>query len=200
VVAFQSLPNMTDGDSVPYLRRAGRLACDLARDGPLAVVLFPAEIRRRDADDRRALREVRRGLLESGFDPRRLHAVEWEGLDEASCWLQAAALVFSNRLHPLLVASLANTPILAAPCPRKIRDCLTELGSFLPCCAMLDENLRLDERQERALQSILDRPMRESSSISAGFHNYRRRHLLNLRMLRAAARTQPQPAAGAYNG
>jgi polysaccharide pyruvyl transferase WcaK-like protein len=198
-VAFRSPPRMTDEESVPYLRRAGRLACDLTRDRPVAVVLFPAELCHPDTDDRRALREVRRGLLESGFDPGRLHAVEWGSVEEAACWLQAAVLVFSNRLHPLLVASLANTPILAAEFPRKIRDCLSELGPFLPYCTILDENLRLDESHKRTLQSILDRPIGGPSRISADFHNYRRRHLLNLKMLRAAARTQPARRE-AHNG
>jgi polysaccharide pyruvyl transferase WcaK-like protein len=186
VLAFRFPPNMAHQDGVLFLRRAAEITCDLLKHRSITVALFPAALCHHGSDDRVALREVWSGLMASGCDPCRLCSVEWRDLDHAACWLQAATLVFSNRLHPLLVASLANVPLLGAAAPKKIGRCLKELQSFLPQCVVLDEGFKLSADQERRLQSVLDRPGHRPSDISPGFHNYRRRHLLNVQMLSGA--------------
>jgi hypothetical protein len=174
---------MSHDVGVMLLRRTAAMIYELVHDLPVKVALFPAMLYRHETDDRLALQEVHSALIECGLDRDRLCLVEWTSLDQAACWLQAAALVCGNRLHPLLVASLANTPLLGIGPPGKIRACLEEIGDYIPRCVVLNDDLRLEPNQKRLLRAALVQQAHRRGQLSLPFNGYRQHHLANVRLL-----------------
>ncbi|MEN9388286.1 MAG: polysaccharide pyruvyl transferase CsaB [Cyanobacteriota bacterium] len=125
VVCWRPTPHLQGQAWRPYLQALEELAERIQRE----VIWLPFH---RDQDQQLLDQLQQQGLVGAAL-ARRSRVVQATTPDEAMALFRSASLVLAMRLHALILAALAGSPVSALSYDPKVQACATELG-----CSCID--------------------------------------------------------------
>ena len=192
-LAFRYPKLRTLEDSREQLEAVGAAAAALCRHAGVNVVLFPTHLSDEFVDDRPIMDMLERMLVARGIAGTRISRATWRSLDDAAYWVQSAAMVFGDRLHALLVASLNHVPVAGVAVEDKISGCLADLFNGEPLAAVLAPGDVSSPSGQQSVQDLWDRRGADTALYSRLLAHYRVRREANIAALERALRLRARP-------
>ncbi len=168
------------------LEAAGATAAELCKRTGVNVVLFPTHLSDEFVDDKPVM-DLLEPLLVAHDIPRgRIVRALWESLDDAAVWVQSAEMVFGDRLHALLVASLNHVPVAGVVVEDKISGCLEDVFRGEPVAGIVAQGNVAAGATQRLLEDLWDRRGAEPALYARLLADYRARRDVNINALEQA--------------
>ncbi len=125
-------------------------------------------------------------LVRHGIPGVRITRAAWQSLDDAAYWLQAAAMVYGDRLHAMLVAALNHVPVAGVAVEDKISGCLADLFKGEPLAVILAPGDVSKLGAQQSVRELWDRRGTNPASYARLLADYRMRRKVNIAALERA--------------